>query len=197
MYIQLDLGWMHHPFPVSSFRIGSAEQIATLRELGLTSVKVLPKRAIQSFAMGCWPPLQIHLAMQPMARRTPAAPAEQPASPRQASRQRCAAECCSQLRTRRSSLVTGGFGRLPSNTCRWKSWWPSSPSWLRQKGSRWLPVRYRPSGNVDSAIRPFRGGETRGLAPVNVMVLSLLLGKALGMKSAELHGIWELQRFVA
>ena len=42
MYIQLDLGWMHHPFPVSSFRIGSAEQIATLRELGLTSVKVLP-----------------------------------------------------------------------------------------------------------------------------------------------------------
>jgi len=35
MYIQLDLGWMHHPFPVSSFRVASAEQIATLRELGL------------------------------------------------------------------------------------------------------------------------------------------------------------------
>ena len=46
MYIQLDLGWMHHPFPVSSFRIGSAEQIATLRELGLTKVPDLSKVTI-------------------------------------------------------------------------------------------------------------------------------------------------------
>ena len=52
MYIQLDLGWMHHPFPVSSFRIGSAEQIATLRELGLTSVKVLPKKSDPEFRDG-------------------------------------------------------------------------------------------------------------------------------------------------
>ena len=45
MYIQLDLGWMHHPFPVSSFRVASAEQIATLRELGLTEVRYLPKKS--------------------------------------------------------------------------------------------------------------------------------------------------------
>ena len=36
MYIQLDMGWMRHPFPVSSFRVASADQITTLRELGLT-----------------------------------------------------------------------------------------------------------------------------------------------------------------
>ncbi|MHB1408480.1 MAG: DUF3391 domain-containing protein, partial [Acidovorax defluvii] len=33
MYVQLDVGWLHHPFPVSRFRIVSASQIATLREL--------------------------------------------------------------------------------------------------------------------------------------------------------------------
>ena len=37
MYIQLDVGWMRHPFPVSSFRVVSQDQITTLRELGLTA----------------------------------------------------------------------------------------------------------------------------------------------------------------
>ena len=34
MFIRLELGWMSHPFPLSSFRIASADQIATLRGLG-------------------------------------------------------------------------------------------------------------------------------------------------------------------
>ncbi|MDE5459058.1 DUF3391 domain-containing protein, partial [Bradyrhizobium sp. CSA112] len=45
MYIQLDLGWMNHPFPVSSFRIASAEQIGTLRSLGLQQVRWVPARS--------------------------------------------------------------------------------------------------------------------------------------------------------
>ena len=160
--------------------------------IGAQSVKVLPKKSDPEFRDGLLATPQIHLAMQLMARRTPAARLQNsPLTPRQASRQRCAAECCSQLRTRRSSLVTGGFGRLPSNTCRWKSWWPSSPSWLRQKGSRWLPSALQTFWKM--GIRPFaffpRVGEPGALHPVNVMVLSLLLGKALGMKSAELHDL--------
>jgi hypothetical protein len=35
MFIRLELGWMSHPFPLSSFRIASADQIATIRGLGL------------------------------------------------------------------------------------------------------------------------------------------------------------------
>ena len=31
MFIQLDLGWMSHPFPLSSFRLSAPDQIATLR----------------------------------------------------------------------------------------------------------------------------------------------------------------------
>ncbi|RYF69909.1 MAG: DUF3391 domain-containing protein, partial [Comamonadaceae bacterium] len=45
MYIQLDVGWMHHPFPVSSFRVASMDQIVTLRELGLTEVRYVPKKS--------------------------------------------------------------------------------------------------------------------------------------------------------
>lgn len=39
MFVHLDLGWLSHPFPLSSFRITSDEQIATIRSLGLSKVR--------------------------------------------------------------------------------------------------------------------------------------------------------------
>ena len=45
MYIQLEGGWLSHPFPLSNFRIASAEQIATLRGLGLARVRWLPEKS--------------------------------------------------------------------------------------------------------------------------------------------------------
>ena len=50
MFIQLDLGWMSHPFPLSSFRLSAPDQIATLRSLGLTRVRWLPLRSDARFA---------------------------------------------------------------------------------------------------------------------------------------------------
>ena len=45
MLIHLDGGWMSHPFPRSSFKISSADQIATLRSLGLERVRWSPEEA--------------------------------------------------------------------------------------------------------------------------------------------------------
>ena len=42
MYVHLDLGWMSHPFALSHFRIVSADQIATIRGLGLKQVRWNP-----------------------------------------------------------------------------------------------------------------------------------------------------------
>lgn len=39
MFVHLDLGWMSHPFALSSFRISDAAQIATIRALGLARVR--------------------------------------------------------------------------------------------------------------------------------------------------------------
>ncbi len=39
MFVHLDLGWMQHPFALSSFRIQSPEQIETIRGLGLERVR--------------------------------------------------------------------------------------------------------------------------------------------------------------
>lgn len=45
MYIQLDIGWMQHPFPVNSFRISSHEQLGALRAMGLAQVRCIPAKS--------------------------------------------------------------------------------------------------------------------------------------------------------
>jgi putative nucleotidyltransferase with HDIG domain len=45
MYVHLDVGWMSHPFPLSNFRIDSAQQLATIRGLGLKRVRWSPRQS--------------------------------------------------------------------------------------------------------------------------------------------------------
>jgi hypothetical protein len=49
MFIHLDLGWMSHPFPLSSFKIASSDQLVTLRRLGLTQVRWSPAKSDLGF----------------------------------------------------------------------------------------------------------------------------------------------------
>jgi len=53
MFVHLDLGWWAHPFALSSFRLASVDQIATIRGLGLTQVRWSPeKSALDAVAVG-------------------------------------------------------------------------------------------------------------------------------------------------
>jgi putative nucleotidyltransferase with HDIG domain len=45
MFIHLDLGWMAHPFPLSSFKLASEEQLMILRRLGLSQVRWSPGKS--------------------------------------------------------------------------------------------------------------------------------------------------------
>ncbi len=45
LYIHLDLGWMDHPFTFSHFKIRSQDQIDTIRSLGLKHVRYDPKKS--------------------------------------------------------------------------------------------------------------------------------------------------------
>lgn len=40
MFVELELGWMAHPFPTSSFKLTSTKQIDAIRSLGLQQVRV-------------------------------------------------------------------------------------------------------------------------------------------------------------
>jgi putative nucleotidyltransferase with HDIG domain len=45
MFIHLDLGWWAHPFALSSFLVTSADQIATIRGLGLKRLRWSPEKS--------------------------------------------------------------------------------------------------------------------------------------------------------
>lgn len=45
MFIHLDLGWMSHPFPLSSFKLATEEQLHILRRLGLSQVRWSPGKS--------------------------------------------------------------------------------------------------------------------------------------------------------
>jgi putative nucleotidyltransferase with HDIG domain len=45
VYVYLDVGWMHHPFGFNNFKIRSNDQLSTIRQLGLKSVRWDPLRS--------------------------------------------------------------------------------------------------------------------------------------------------------
>lgn len=45
LYVELDVGWMSHPFPTGSFKISSQKQIDTIRELGQVRVRYVPSKS--------------------------------------------------------------------------------------------------------------------------------------------------------
>lgn len=44
LHVHLELQWTEHPFPLSSFKIRTAQQLAQLQALGLKSVRIVPAR---------------------------------------------------------------------------------------------------------------------------------------------------------
>jgi len=45
IYVQLEGGWLSQPFPLSSFRISSEDQLQTLRALGLRKLRWLLEKS--------------------------------------------------------------------------------------------------------------------------------------------------------
>jgi putative nucleotidyltransferase with HDIG domain len=45
MFIELDVGWMVHPFPTNSFKLSSERQIDILRGLGLKQIRYVPAKS--------------------------------------------------------------------------------------------------------------------------------------------------------
>ena len=189
MYIQLDVGWLHHPFPTSSFRVASSEQIATLRELGLTEVRYVPKKsdpALQELVPAAWSVPEM-TAPSPNGLDAPGPGTATVVDPEVQRRrelleaQNRALAACNQ----RFSEATRQYQSMERTVS-------EHPDQARAKGEALV------SGcvtelleNGDSVIRLLSEGvgERNGLHPINVMVISLLLGRSLGMKSEELHDL--------
>ena len=178
MFIHLDMGWMSHPFPLSSFKITSSEQIATIRSLGLTQVRWSPERS------DLVAPGRGAMAAEAPAAGVESVPAE---SPEQAERrerreaqaaQRAALQVCERQYAEATRALRQTSELVPTQPQAAREQVEALSQSLVNKmlGQRELCIRLLSEGAGDRA-------SSHGL---NVAIIAMLMGKTFGLADSEM-----------
>ena len=171
LYVYVDLGWISHPFPLSSFKIQSPEQIATLRTLGIERIRYSPEKS---------DPEDVPEETKNL---TPAS-----ISPEDLQRQQRKALLGSQNASlkaceRQYSQASKIYKQVLEQT-------RAQPDKSRAQALLLIEeVQGQLQGLEESSIRLLSEqiGDRASLHSINVLVLSLLLGKACGMSDVDLQ----------
>lgn len=170
MYVHLDLGWMQHPFALSSFRISTTEQIDTIRGLGLREVRWEPDRSD--------PPA-------PPAEPAPAAPTvESPAEvAARGRREALAAQRAATLHLERqcseAAQALREVGRQALDH-------PAQARENTEALSRKLVDQLLGDGDMCIRLLSTQVGDRAAAHGLNVAIIALLVGRGLGLAEAEL-----------
>ena len=183
IYVQLDGGWLSHPFPLSSFRIATADQIATLRSLGLQRLRWVPEKSDSPQADGAT------AALAPAAADAAPAAAGVPADPANADErarlehqqvlrvQREAAQRCEHQHAEAAMAWRGAADAIFTR--------PREAGRTTEQLTR--AILDKMLVEADIGIRLVAGGGDRAAAhALNVGVVSLLVARSLGFTEAEL-----------
>ena len=170
MFIFLDGGWLSHPFPLSSFRIASVEQIAVLRGLKLLRVR--------------WSAEKSDLPQAPtLLLGSPALPAPSQAEAAAQQRrelllaQREATRHCERQHAEATRAWREASDRVGSQ--------PQAAGRSTEQLAR--AILDKMLGTDDIAIRLVTGGGDRSAAhALNVAVISLLIARTMGFTEPEL-----------
>ncbi len=187
LYVELDVGWMAHPFPTGSFKITSAQQIEAIRGLGAKRIRCLHSKSDAQAVANDASPGAEHVAA-----------AVQVYDPVKEAR-KLAAQQALEERKRRSELLSAQSRSLAACERRFGEA-------IRQYRKTLELVKSEPTtaaaqaqgmvagivgemlGDGESSIRLLSeaAGDKSSMHPVNVTILSLLLGHAMGLSSADL-----------
>lgn len=183
-FVHLDGGWWSHPFPLSSFRIASEAQIATIRSLGVPRVRYSPDKSDLPAAAGT---LGVAAAPTASAADAGATAADSPAARAAAEaaqrRERLAAEraalkLCERQFAEATQACRQVFAIVPSKA--------QQAGQQSQQIARALVDKLLQPGEMCVRLLTEAAGDKSTLHAVNVAVLSLLMGRALGMPESEL-----------
>lgn len=182
MYVELELGWMAHPFPTGSFKITSERQIEIIQGLGLRQVRYVPAKS---------DPPPSTLAEPPLQATDPASPHNDTAAQRAAQEQ--------LLRKQRADALAAQQRDLAVCERRFGQTVRQYKQVLEQVHSKPREVMAQCQTLVDSFVEDMQcNGETAirllsdgmgdklAMHPVNVSIISLLLGKQLGLAAPDL-----------
>ncbi len=168
MFVHLDLGWMRHPFALSSFRIVSPDQIDTIRQLGLQQVR--------------WVPEKSELPTDE-ATAAPAPVADPQAQAAQARRDALAAQRASAVQLERQCAEAGQALRDVGRQAR------NAPVQAREDTealSRKLVDQLLVDGEVCIRLMNTQTGDRAAAHGLNVAVIALLMGRAMGLEDGDL-----------
>ena len=185
MFIHLDLGWMSHPFALSSFRIADADQIATIRSLGLARVRWSPEKSDSDAAAASAAPQDAATAP------TPAAEAERNSASRPMPLERDARHEALAARQRAVELCQRQYVEAAQG-------WRQSVDRVRDDPlaagqrigalSRALVDKMLSSREISIRVLAETAGD-RASHSLNVSVVALLLGKTCGLAATDLHDL--------
>lgn len=172
MFIRLELGWMSHPFPLSSFRITSAEQIATIRSLGLKQVIWLPEKSD--------PALLAPAAAPVAAKAAEPTPSERAAAERRARLQaeRDALRRCEAQYDEASKALQQVNALLNPE--------PKTAAHQAQALARAMLDKMLGDGELCIRLLSSQSGDRATAHALNVTVVSMLMGRALGLSENDL-----------
>ncbi len=181
-FVHLDLGWMDHPFPLSSFKITSQQQIDTIRSLGVATVRWSPDKSD--------PPAQEGPA--PASDAPPTAPVAQPAAPSAAEQERLARRALLNAQSHSLMVCERQFTDAARSYRQVVEDMDARPQQSRETAQAVVSgFVSQMLGNGESVIRLLSEGlgDRASLHSVNVTVLCLLLGKAMGLDEQALNDL--------
>jgi putative nucleotidyltransferase with HDIG domain len=184
LFVDLDLGWMAHPFASSRFKISSDKQVETLRGLGVARIRYIPAQSDPQATVAAAPSPEDQQAQT--ARRHAQEAELQAQALRQQRLELRAAQKASLAICERRFAESAQQYRSTLDLLHSK---PQEAAQLCQSMVRGLVAEMAQQG--DSAIRLLTeaAGDKAALHPVNVTVISLLLGHAMGMKGEALEDL--------
>lgn len=195
MYIQLDLNWMSHPFPVSSFRIASESQIEILRGLGLSQIRYNPSKSDLSPPDSQFAAESADETEQDGATASVEdAPVDDEVAGIDTDPKRAALRLKMQLleQQRRLDACDQRFLAATRQYRKLAECAEGSPAMARVESEALVTDCVQELlGNTESVISLLSEGvgERNSLHPVNVMVLCLLMGKSQGLSAEAMQDL--------
>jgi len=194
LYVHLDLAWMDHPFASNSFKIGTQQQIETIRALGLQRLRYSPERSdphpsAESAATDTASACAI-VPSHPDAAAAPApvagtdalpSPAAAPSATQWAQAQRLAQGQCERQYAESSRAAKALFEQVQV-----------APQQAGQASTELVQsMLSQLTQNVESALRLLAdgAGDRSSQHALNVAVLSVLLGRAMGLDGEDLQAL--------
>jgi HD-GYP domain-containing protein (c-di-GMP phosphodiesterase class II) len=172
MFIQLEGGWLSHPFPLSSFRISTPDQIATIRGLGLQRLRWVPEKSDLADADAAPDTAGASAAAEPSAVEQAAQQRRQDLLAQREAAQRCERQHAEAARAWREA--SDAVGARPQDAGR------TTEALTRAILEKMLVAE-------DIGIRLVSGGGDRAAAhALNVGVISLLIGRTLGVSDEDM-----------